>query len=143
MEILHWEEHNLKTFNIFIRDLSMNLNANLKYIIEDLNKKTPKQLKKGKKLILKKKDIIIQEQNKKRENKRKEDDLQTIDFLFRNLRNSNIYDNFDKIKTEKGKQIYKFRLLCYFIRKQKEKKKDYMPHILNLYFCNVETFRSL
>ena len=71
MEILHWEDHNSETFNIFIRDLSLNLNANLKYMIEDLDKKENlKQLKKNKKLVLKKKDIIINEQNKKREKKR-------------------------------------------------------------------------
>ena len=136
MEILHWENHNSETFNIFIRDLSLNLNANLKYMIEDLNKKeNPKQSKrKSKNLVLKKKDIIINEQNKKRENKREEDDLITMDFLFRNLTNENIYDNFEKLKTERGKQIYKFKLLCYFIKKQNEKKKDYISYILNLYF---------
>ena len=135
MEILHWEDHNSETFNIFIRDLSLNLNANLKYMIEDLDKKENlKQLKKNKKLVLKKKDIIINEQNKKREKKKEEDDLIIMDFLFRNLTNENIYNNFDKLKTEKGKQIYKFRLLCYFIKKQKEKKKDYISYILNLYF---------
>ena len=66
--------------------------------------------------------------------KKEQEDSQTIDFLFRNLTDKNIYDNFDKIKTEKGKQVYKFKLLCHFIEKQKEKKIDYMPHILNLYF---------
>ena len=30
METLHWENHNSNQLNIFIRDLSLHLNANLK-----------------------------------------------------------------------------------------------------------------
>jgi hypothetical protein len=142
MESLHWENHNTTTFNVFIRDLSQGLNVNLKWMIEDSEKKEfqPNQTnhnqknKKNKKQIVKKKDLIIQEQNKIREKKLIDDDLQKIDFLFRNLTDKNIYDNFDILKTMTGKQTYKLRLLCHFIELQKEKKNDYMSHILNLYF---------
>jgi hypothetical protein len=143
MESLHWENHNSSTFNVFIRDLSQGNKVNLKWMIEDLEKKQDpkdlKDLKKGikqKKKIIKKKDIIIQEQNKIREKKLVDDDLQKIEFLFRNLNDKNIYDNFDNLKTSKGKQTCKLKLLCHFIEKQKDKlkKTDYMPHILNLYF---------
>ena len=154
MELLHWETHNSTTFNVFIRDLSMSLKVNLKHMIEDMesepvvlaapdDKVKGKGKGKGKKVHIKKKDLIIQSQNKLREVARDEADLKTIDFLFKNLNDDNIYDNFSSLKSDKGKQIYKLRLLCYFVEKQKHKKKeekkqkvttDYMPHILNLYF---------
>ena len=139
METLHWENINTSTFNVFIRDLSQNININLKWMIEDSDKLIEisndfKKGKKGKKKIMKKKDMIIQEQNKIREKKKEEEDLKKIDFLFEHLTDSNIYDNFNILKTEKSKQIYKLKLLCHFIEKQKEKKNDYMSHILNLYF---------
>lgn len=139
MENLHWENHNNSTFNVFIRDLSQNMNINLKHMIEDhdidqtkINKNKNEKNKKNK--PLKKKDIIILEQNKKREEKKENEDIQKIEFLFKNLTDNNIYDNFHLLKTEKGKQNYKLRLLIHFMEKQKEKKHDYMPHILNLYF---------
>ena len=140
MESLHWENHNSTTFNVFIRDLSQGNKVNLKWMIEDLGTRDPecqKKLKgKGKKQIIKKKDLIIQEQNKIREKKQVGDDLQKIEFLFLNLNDKNIYDNFDNLKTILGKQTFKLKLLCHFIEKQKDKQKklDYMPHILNIYF---------
>jgi hypothetical protein len=139
MESLHWETHNSTTFNVFIRDLSQGNKVNLKWMIEDLeNKPDPKDQKKvkpkQKKQIIKKKDLIIQEQNKIRERKQIDDDLQKIEFLFRNLNDKNIYDNFNNLKTITGKQTYKLKLLRHFIVKQKEKKHDYMSHILNIYF---------
>ena len=140
METLHWETHNSTTFNVFIRDLSQGTKVNLKWMIDDLEaKEDPKDLKKGKNLkgkkqIIKKKDLIIQGQNKIREKKQVSDDLQKIDFLFHNLNDTNIYDHFDNLKTSTGKQTYKMKLLSHFIEKQKSKKKDYMSHILNLYF---------
>ena len=133
METLHWENHNSNSFNVFIRDLSMGINANLKYMIEDFNKNDDKK-KEIKKKHIKKKDLIIIEQNKKREIKKVKDDTEIMEFLFDNLNDNNIYDNFEKLKTDKGKQIYKFKLLCKFIKKQKEKGNDYMIHILNIYF---------
>ena len=35
METLFWETHNNALFNVFIRDLSMSLNTNLKHMILD------------------------------------------------------------------------------------------------------------
>ena len=153
MELLHWETHNNTTFNVFIRDLSMSMKVNLKHMIEDMEAKPVTDVtdvtkgngkgKKEKKVHIKKKDLIIQSQNKLREVARDEADLQTIEFLFKNLNDDNIYDNFSSLKSEKGRQIYKLRLLCYFVEKQKKQKQkqkqkqvvtDYMPHILNLYF---------
>ena len=142
---LQWETHNNNSFNIFIRDLSQGVQVNLKWMIEDLdNDMNTKMTKgnngnkgngnKGKKQIMKKKDLIIQSQNKLRGDKLIREDLQKIDFLFRNLTDNNIYDNFDILKTDQGKQTYKLKLLCHFISVQRHKKVDYMSHILNLYF---------
>lgn len=139
MASLQWEIHNPKTFNVFIRDLSQGIKINLKWMIEDLSQHDVPPVGKNnkpKKNIVKKKDLIIQEQTKIRENKREQDDLQKLDFLFRNLTDDNIYDSFDILKTNKGKQTYKLKLLCHFISKQRHRDsgKDYMSHILNLYF---------
>ena len=138
METLQWETIHKNNFAVFIRDLSEALNINLKHMIEDLDKGTlcKEDYSKKKKKHIKKKDLIIQEQNKLREKKIINEDLQTMDFLFRNLTDKNIYDNFEKLKTEKGKQIYKLKLLLYFKKEQKNKKRktDYFPYILNLYF---------
>ena len=38
METLFWETHNNSLFNVFIRDLSMGLNTNLKHMIQDNDK---------------------------------------------------------------------------------------------------------
>ena len=38
METLFWETHNNSLFNVFIRDLSMGLNTNLKHMILDNDK---------------------------------------------------------------------------------------------------------
>ena len=137
METLQWENIHKNNFAVFIRDLSDSLNINLKHMIEDLDKETlldlsleKKSKKNKKKKHIKKKDIIIQEQTKLREQKILNEDFRTIDFLFKNLTDTTIYDNFEKIKTEQGKQIYKLKLLLHF----KKKKQDYFPHILNLYF---------
>ena len=136
METLHWENQNSSTFNVFIRDLSAHQNTNLKHMIEDSSKlkSAEKPIHGKKKHVLKKKDIIIAQQNEIRAKKNEKTDLDVIDYLVKNLTDDNIYDNFDKLYTERGKQIYKFKLLCHFIKKQKQKKKDYMSHILNLYF---------
>ena len=127
METLQWENIHKNNFAVFIRDLSDSLNINLKHMIEDLDKETldlslekkSKKHKKKKKHI-KKKDIIIQEQNKLREQKILNEDFRTIDFLFRNLTDTTIYDNFEKIKTEQGKQIYKLKLLLHFKKKKQD-----------------------
>jgi len=138
METLFWEIHNNSLFNVFIRDLSLGLNTNLKHMILDYdkiktnNKSSDKVSKKPK--PMKKKDLIIMEQNKKRENKLIQDDLMKIDYAFKDINETNFMEKFNYLKTEKAKQIFKVRLLDYFIKLQKSKKKDYMSQILILYY---------
>ena len=105
--------------SIFIRDLSSNLNVNLKHMIEDSiknkggggGKGERKGKGKGKKVVIKKKDLIIQEQNKKRLENDSKDDLQKIDFLYENINFHKPFDPIQKLKTEKGTLYFKFRLL--------------------------------
>ena len=130
METLFWETHNNALFNVFMRDLTQNQSINLKHmILDDDNSKQKKKVK-----HIKKKDLIIQEQNKKRGEKQIKDDFMKIEYAFKNLTSENFYDKFNNLKTEKGKQIFKFRLLSHFVDLQKSQKKDYMSQILILYF---------
>lgn len=132
METLFWETHNNALFNVFMRDLTQNQSINLKHmILDDDNSKHVKSKKVGKP---KKKDLIIQEQNKKREEKQIQDDLMKIDYAFKNITPENFYEKFNNLKTEKGKQIFKHRLLSHFVELQKRKEKDYMSQILILYY---------
>ena len=111
MDSLQWETINQNEFSIFMRDLTMTSNTNLKHMIEDMDnanqkvKEEKQNHKKKKKVVVKKKDLIIAEQNKKRYLKNIENDTKTIDFLFRNLDNKNPYLNFDTLKTEEGADI--------------------------------------
>lgn len=105
--------------SIFIRDLSSNLNVNLKHMIEDCLKTDVKNDKKNdknkknnkKKQVIKKKDLIIQEQNKIREKKLYEDDIKKIDFLYQSINYSKPLANLDKLNTQKAVIHFKFRLL--------------------------------
>ena len=126
--------------SIFIRDLSSNLNVNLKHMIEDCLKTDNKNDKnnknknnKNKKQVVKKKDLIIQEQNKIREKKLYEDDLKKIDFLYQSIDYSKPLANLDKLKTQKAvihftknllsdkKLNIRFKILLYFDLKDTEK----------------------
>ena len=121
MELLHWEIHNNSMFNVFIRDLLQSLNTNLKHMILDNDKiETDNKSKKPK--VMKKKDLIIVEQTKKRESKLIDDDLQKIDYAFQNINKNNYTEKFNNLKTEKGKQIFKVKLLEYFIKLQRKTK---------------------
>ena len=131
METLFWETHNNSLFNVFIRDLSMGLNANLKHMILD-NDKTINDKISNK--PMKKKDLIILEQNKKRFEKLIHDDLMKIDYAFKSINENNFTEKFNNLKTDEAKQVFKVKLLDYFIRLQKSKKKDYMSQILILYY---------
>ena len=103
--------------SIFIRDLSSNLNVNLKHMIEDSIKNNKggkgkgEKGKKRKKVVVKKKDLIIQEQNKKRLENDTKDDLQKIEFLYENIDFHKPFDPIRKLKTEKGTLHFKFKLL--------------------------------
>ena len=139
METLFWETHDNTQFNVFIRDLSQGINTNLKHMILDNDKSEISQVKrvihKSKKPTqMKKKDLIIQEQNKKREKKLIGDDLMKIDYAFKSVSEKNYTEKFEYLKTDQGKQIFKVKLLEYFVKLQKEKKKDYMSQILILHY---------
>ncbi len=133
METLFWETHNNALFNVFMRDLTQNQSINLKHMILEDNSKPVKQ-KKQKASKPKKKDLIIQEQNKKRSEKQIQDDIMKIDYAFKIITPHNFYDKFNNLKTEKGKQIFKLRLLSHFIDLQKKEKVDYMSQILILFY---------
>lgn len=136
METLFWETHNNALFNVFIRDLSMGLNTNLKHMIQDNDKviDNDKPTKSKKPKQIKKKDLIIQEQNKKRFEKLIQDDLMKIDYAFKNIDENNFTEKFNYLKTDKAKQVFKVKLLDYFIKLQKKGKRDYMSQILILYY---------
>ena len=131
METLFWETHNNSLFNVFIRDLSMGLNTNLKHMILD-NDKTINDKTSNK--PMKKKDLIILQQNKKRFEKLIHDDLMKIDYAFKSINENNFTEKFNNLKTIEAKQVFKVKLLDYFIRLQKSKKRDYMSQILILYY---------
>ena len=137
METLFWETHNNSLFNVFIRDLSIGLNTNLKHMIQDNDKESEKvndKTKSKKPKPMKKKDLIIQEQNKKRFEKLIHDDLMKIDYAFKNIDENNFTEKFNYLKTDKAKQVFKVKLLDYFIKLQKKGKKDFMSQILILYY---------
>ena len=133
METAFWEELDLNNFNIFIRDLSLSVNINLKHMIEDLDKNqitNRKQKQKQNRVVLKKKDIIIQQQNEKRYKSLIDSDKMTTEFLLNNINDENPYLNFDKLKTKEGKLEYKFKLLeRYWLKKNK-----YISHVFVLYY---------
>ena len=121
--------------SIFLRDLSQGVQSNLKHMIEDdINDKTKqnksKHNKKNKNKVIKKKDIIIQEQNELRRKRNIKDDMDRMDFLFKNLDLKNPFLSLKNIKTDEGIICYKFRLLEMF---WKEKNK-YMNYIILLFF---------
>ena len=125
-------------FSIFLRDLSIDVNINLKHIIEDEiitnsnkhNHKNKHYHKNKKNNPKKKKDIIIEEQKKIRYHKNIEDDNSKIKYLFKNIDIENPFDVIQNLKTDEGIINYKFLLLDYFL-KDKEK---FIHYILLLYF---------
>ena len=149
-DFIQWEKIDTNSFAIFLRDLSLSTNTNLKHMIEDLDKETEKDKNKKKKMkngkkrkqIIKKKDLIIQEQNKKRQLKNEEEDISTIEFMMKNIDTVNPYLNLKKLKTEKGQLIYKCKLLETFWNEMRKKVNTNSPHVFNLYFmlCNLHLF---
>ena len=133
MDLLQWQQTDKNQFATFIRDLTTNLN-NVKHMIEDSYTqpvtKHHKKGKQGKKVIKKKKDIIIERQTKIRTEKLETEDLSTLDYLLENLDLKNPYPVFALMKTAKGLHELKFRMLHHFWQLRKE----YFPHVMNLYF---------
>ena len=114
METLFWETHNNSLFNVFIRDLSMGLNTNLKHMILD-NDKTINDKISNK--PMKKKDLIILEQNKKRFEKLIHDDLMKIDYAFKSINENNFTEKFNNLKTDEAKQVFKVKSWADFTAK--------------------------
>ena len=136
MEFLLKQNIDKNNFNVFIRDLSSNLNTNLKHIIEDTisNKKSEKvhkNTKKGKKPVMKKADIIRAEVNKKNASKIIKDDLNRLEFLFNNKDIKNPFKSLEKLKSKEGIDKMKYMLLEYYWNNHK---KDYMNYIISLYY---------
>ena len=123
-------------FNVFIRDLSSNLNTNLKHIIEDtikvsLQDNTKYTKKKGKKPVVKKADIIRAEVLKKKQNQIVNDDLNRLEFLFNNKDVNNPFKSLEKLKSNEGIQKMKYMLLEYYWNNNK---KTNMNFIISLYY---------
>ena len=145
MEFLLKQKIDKNNFNIFIRDLSYNLNNNLKHIIEDtinheyesINKNKNKNNKKNKKKVIKKKDIIIAEQNNKRALIKIKDDLIKVDFLFHNKDINNPFNSIKLLKSKEGIEKMKYLLLEFYWNHKD--KKQYMNYIISLYYQLKDT----
>ena len=117
MEVLTRQNIEKQGLSIFIRDLSADVNTNLKHMIEDMVKqeteikKEEKNKKNKNKQVIKKKDIIIQQQNEKRKIKEIEDDMGRIDYYLNTLNKTNPLESVLKLKTDEGKNKFKYELL--------------------------------
>ena len=102
MDILLKQNIDKNNFNVFIKNLSSNLNTNLKHIIEDSLKvnDTKPINKKGKKPVIKKADIIRAEVTKKKSEKIIKDDLNRLKFLFENKDIKNPFKSLEKLKSK-------------------------------------------
>ena len=122
MDFLLKQNIDKNKFNVFIRDLSSNLNTNLKHIIEDTVEDTVKvsrqgdmknRPRKGKKPVMKKADIIRAEVLKKKHNQIVNDDLNRLEFLFNNKDIDNPFKSLEKLKSKEGIHKMKYMLLEY------------------------------
>ena len=133
MEVLTKQNIEKQELSIFIRDLSLDINTNVKHMIEDMVKSKLKDNERQhtkKKNHMKKKDIIIMEQNKKRLIKDVEGDMSLIDYYIQNMDRKDPFSFLNKLKTNEGRKEYKVRLLELFW----ENKKKYMKYIIILYY---------
>ena len=144
MDFLLKQNIDKNNFNIFIRDLSLSLNANLKHIIEDslklntsITSNLPTKHHKGRKPVVKKKDIIIAEQNKKRELLKIQTDLNKVNFLFENKDINNPFKSVKLLKSKEGIEKMKYLLLEHYWNN--EEKKQYMNFIISLYYQLKDT----
>ena len=133
MNYLYWENIDRNNFDLFVRDLSLNLNSNVKNIVIDTyNDLDKSKIIKSKKQNMKKKDIIIMEQTQKRIEKLYIDDMKKIDIYIQNIDTKNLYDKCKYFKTQKGILDYKYRLLKHVYKNKNLEK------IMELYFQLVE-----
>ena len=133
MDILLKQNIDKNNFNVFIRDLSSNLNTNLKHIIEDSLKVTDTKPinKRSKKPVIKKADLIRAEVTKKKSEKIIQDDLNRLEFLFSNKDIKKPFKSLEKLKSKEGIDKMKYMLLEYYWNNHK---KDYMDYIISLYY---------
>jgi len=133
-------------FNVFIRDLSVTLNSNLKHIIEDTITNTPDNNKhknnkhknnKQKKQVIKKKDLIIAENLKKNALIKIKDDLLKVDFLFDNKDINYPFNSIKLLKSKEGIEKMKYLLLDFYWNHKD--KKQFMNYIISLYYQLKDT----
>ena len=135
MDILSRQKIDKQELSIFLRDLSADVNTNLKHMIEDRDKENTEEkvsvkTKKGK-LHIKKKDLIIQQQNEKRKIKDIEDDINRVEYFLKILDKNNPFDNLKKFKSKEGKIKFKYELIKTFWN---EDKKKYMKYVIILFY---------
>jgi len=146
MANLVWQNINNNDFNVFIRDLGENLNANVKHIIEDSIKDDNIEIEKcihtkqKNKKIIKKADKNKIEKKKKKKIKLENEDENKIKYYMNNLIIKDIYNNLKNIKSENGIINYKCQLLEKLWNNNKLRKKN-MENIMGLYFelIDIET----
>lgn len=128
MSRTEWEDIDIQQFQVFIRDLTSDTQINLKHMIEDLTS-TSSTTKSAKKK-LSKKEIIIQANNKRLHQKKVNADTSTMNFLLKNIDDTDPYSQFEMLKTTEAKTNYKWTLL----EKYWKKKKEYLHHVIVLYY---------
>ena len=136
MDFLTRQNIEKQELSIFLRDLSVDVNINLKHMIEDKYKKSEKENvkkkgKKGKEAPMKKKDIIIQQQNEKRKARDIEDDINRVDYFLKIIDKNEPFSHLKKFKTLEGKLKYKYELMKLL---WDEDKKKYMKYVIILFY---------
>ena len=142
MSSVQWEQIDKDQFNVFIRDLSLHSNTNLKHMIEDLDHtktiQPDKKHKKQKKQIIKKKDLIIQENEKNKQKLLIKNDERKLQFLLESIGTNDPYQSIVNLKTTEIQNQFKLHLLKYF---WKHKKKN-LHHIFILYYHMKDDFKN-
>lgn len=121
--------------SVFLRDLSYNVNINLKHIIEDLfiketnENKNKNNYHKNKKQVIKKKDIIRKEQTEKRKVKQIEDDKKKAEYYINNV-SKEPFSPLSCLKTIEGRIHYKLLLF----QKLWKQKKHSIKYLIVLYY---------
>lgn len=138
MDILTKQKIEKHELSIFLRDLSADVNTNLKHMIEDMYKEKEdkkgnikKKNKKNKNVPMKKKDIIIKEQNEKRKLRDIDDDINRVEYFLKIVDRKEPFSNLKKFKTKEGKVKFKYELLKMLWN---EDKKKYMRYIIVLFY---------
>ena len=136
MDILTKQKIEKQELSIFLRDLSADVNTNIKHMIEDMykgdeKKNVKKKSKNGKNAPMKKKDIIIQQQNEKRRIRDIEDDVNRVDYFLKILDKNEPFIHLSKFKSNEGRVRFKYELLKLL---WEEDKKKYMKYIIILFY---------